>query len=62
MTFMAEHKSEADAIQQKRLGFVSTPADLSLELSQSDFDFWIGVCKELQLLHQPVDSSTLILN
>jgi NitT/TauT family transport system substrate-binding protein len=62
MKFMEEHKSETDAIQQKRLGFVSTPADLSLDLVPADFDFWIGVCKELQLLHQPVDSSTLILN
>jgi len=62
MTFMEEHKAETDAIQQKRLGFVSTPADLSLELTQADFDFWIGVCKELQLLHQPVDSASLILN
>ena len=62
MKFMDEHKAETDAIQQKRLGFVSTPADLSLALTQSDFDFWIGVCKELQLLHQPVDSASLILN
>jgi NitT/TauT family transport system substrate-binding protein len=62
MTFMREHKPEADAIQQKRLGFVGTSADLSLDLVPADFAFWIAVCEQLKLLHQPVDSTTLIVN
>jgi NitT/TauT family transport system substrate-binding protein len=61
-TFIAEHKSEADTIEQKRLGYVSTAADLALDLAPADFDFWIGVCNQLKLLHQPADASTLILN
>lgn len=62
MAYMKDHPKEADEIQQKRLGSVATPADLSLDLAPADFDFWISTLRQLGQLQQPVDSTKLILD
>jgi len=62
MAFMKSHPKETDEIQQKRLGFVATPADLALDLGPADFDFWIDALRQLKLLQQSADATKLILN
>ncbi len=62
MGYMKDHPKETDEIEQKRLGFVATPAALTLDLAVTDFDFWISVMHQLNLLQQPVDPAKLILD
>ncbi|HXR86008.1 MAG TPA: ABC transporter substrate-binding protein [Stellaceae bacterium] len=51
--FQKDHPDEARDIQKKYVGAASTPDALELELDPADFDFWIGVLHQLNLLQQP---------
>jgi NitT/TauT family transport system substrate-binding protein len=51
--FEKDHPDEARDIQKKYVGAASTPDALELELDPADFDFWIGVLRQLKLLQQP---------
>jgi len=59
--FVKTHPDEVNAIEKKRLGYVDPKGpSISLDLNKKDFEFWIEVCKQVGVLHQPMDPATLV--
>ena len=61
LTFIHDHPDEAKAIELKYLHYhdPSRPST-SMEVRQSDLQFWVDICKELGLIHHPIDVAALI--
>ncbi len=60
-TFIKEHPDAAIAVEKKRLGYVDPRGpSISLDLKPADFQFWVDLCQEVGVLHQPADAAKLI--
>ncbi len=61
VAFIGEHPNDAHKIEAKYLGFATqTLPDVSLAVTEKDFEFWADVCRETGQLHRPVDASNLL--
>jgi len=61
LAYLHDHPAEADASEKKYLGYVVPPPELSIDLTPADFDFWIGVEKQLKLLQNPPPDATKLI-
>jgi len=60
--FMTQHPGDAHKIEAKYLGYATpTLPDAALKVTPGDFVFWADACREVGLLHRPVDAANLIL-
>jgi NitT/TauT family transport system substrate-binding protein len=55
------HPDDVNAIEKRRLGYVDPrgPA-IALDLKPADFQFWIDLCREVGMLHQPSDPAAVV--
>ena len=55
------HPDEVNAIEKKHLGYVDPHGPtIALDLKPIDFQFWVDVCRQVGVLHQPVDAAKII--
>lgn len=61
LTFIHDHPDDARAIELKYLHYndPSRPST-SMAVKASDLQFWVDICKELGLIHRPIDVASLI--
>jgi NitT/TauT family transport system substrate-binding protein len=61
LTFIHDHPDDAKAIQLKYLHYAdpSLPS-ASLAVKLSDLQFWVDVCRQLDLIKKPIDVSALV--
>lgn len=59
--FIKTHPNEVAAIEKKHLGYVDPHGpSIALDLKPADFEFWIELCRQVGVLHQPMKAATLI--
>lgn len=61
LTFIHDHPDDAKAIQLKYLHYAdpSLPS-ASLAVKLSDLQFWVDICRQLALIHKPIDVAALV--
>ena len=61
LTFIHDHPDDAKAIQLKYLHYAdpSLPS-ASLTVKLSDLQFWVDICRQLDLIHKPIDVAKLV--
>lgn len=61
LTFIHDHPDEAKAIAIKYFHYADpSPPTASLAIKLSDLQFWSDICKELGLIHKPIDVASLV--
>jgi len=61
--FIKTHPDEVNAIEKKHLGYIDPHGpSIALDLKPDDFAFWIDVCRQVGMLHQPMDPAKLIFD
>jgi NitT/TauT family transport system substrate-binding protein len=61
--FIKEHPDEVDAIEKRHLGYVDPHGPtIALDLKPIDFQFWIDLCRQVGVLRQPVDATTIVFD
>jgi len=59
--FIKAHPDEAAAIEKKRLNYVDPRGpSIALDIAPADFRFWVDLCQQVGVLHQPLDPAKLI--
>lgn len=62
VAFIKDRPDQAKTIEQKVLGYIyPEEVEYQLKIKPSDFDSMIGIMKQLDMLHQPIDESKLVL-
>src|ERR1019366_3804665 len=58
--FIKQNPDAVTAIEKKHLGYVDPHGpSIALGLTSADFQFWVGLCRQVGVLHQPVDAAKL---
>jgi NitT/TauT family transport system substrate-binding protein len=61
LTYIREHPDDAKAIALKYFHYNDpSPPEASLAVKLSDLQFWVEICKELDLIRKPVDVAALV--
>jgi NitT/TauT family transport system substrate-binding protein len=62
LKFIAEHPDDAKQISLKYFhNYDASPPQASIAIKPSDLQFWADICKQLNLVHQPIDMASTIL-
>jgi len=62
LKFIDEHPDDAKQIALKYFHYSDpSPPQPSLAIKMSDLQFWADICKQLELIHQPIDMASLVL-
>ncbi|HEY1506981.1 MAG TPA: ABC transporter substrate-binding protein [Stellaceae bacterium] len=62
LKFIDEHPEDAKQISLKYFhNYDASPPQPSIAIKPSDLQFWADICKELNLIHQPIDMTSAIL-
>jgi NitT/TauT family transport system substrate-binding protein len=62
LKFIDEHPEDAKQISLKYFhNDDPSPPQSSIPIKPSDLQFWADICKELNLIHQPIDMASTIL-
>ncbi|HEX3972346.1 MAG TPA: ABC transporter substrate-binding protein [Stellaceae bacterium] len=62
LKFIAEHPDDAKQIALKYFHYSDpSPPQASIAIKPSDLKFWADICRQLNLIHQPIDMAATIL-
>jgi NitT/TauT family transport system substrate-binding protein len=61
LAFIRDHPGDAKALAIKYFHYADpSPPAASLAIKLSDLQFWVDICKELDLIHKPIDVASLV--
>lgn len=61
--FIKQNPDAVNAIEKKHLGYVDPRGPtIALGLAQADFQFWVDLCRQVGMLHQPMDAAKFIFD
>lgn len=61
LAFIRDHPDDAKALAIKYFHYADpSPPSPSLAIKLSDLQFWVDICKELDLIHKPIDVASLV--
>jgi NitT/TauT family transport system substrate-binding protein len=61
--FIKQNPDAVNVIEKKYLGYVDPHGpSIALDLTAADFRFWTELCRQVGMLHQPVDAAKLIFD
>ena len=62
LAFIHDHPDDAKAIAIKYFHYADpSPPQASLAIKLSDLQFWVDICRQLDLVHRPIDVASLVL-
>ncbi|HEY3917205.1 MAG TPA: ABC transporter substrate-binding protein [Stellaceae bacterium] len=62
LAFIRDHPDDANAIALKYFHYSDpSPPLASLAVKLSDLQFWVDICRQLDLIHKPIDVAALVL-